>query len=108
VSGPVDFWERSRVGWHAAWYGVLAVTAVAVLALSSAPLADRLTGVAALAAAAALYLAVGARLLGDRCSLPRYAVYAAGTTACLVVLALALSPGSPWHPCSSSSRRPGR
>ncbi|TNM61505.1 sensor histidine kinase [Streptomyces sp. NP160] len=89
----MDFWERSRVGWHAAWYGVLAVTAVAVLALSSAPLAARLTGVAALAAAAALYLVVGTRLLGERCSLARYALYTAGTTACLVVLALVLGPG---------------
>ncbi|TXR52735.1 sensor histidine kinase [Quadrisphaera setariae] len=93
----MDFWERSRVGWHAAWYGVLAVTAVAVLTLSGAPLADRLTGVAALAGAAGLYAAVGTRLLAQSVTGPRavatYAVYTGGVGACLVVLSLALSPG---------------
>lgn len=93
----MDFWERSRVGWHAAWYGVLAVTAVAVLTLSGAPLADRLTGVAALAGAAGLYATVGTRLLAQTAAGPRavatYAVYTGGVSACLVVLSLALSPG---------------
>ncbi|PWJ52870.1 Signal transduction histidine kinase [Quadrisphaera granulorum] len=89
----MDFWERSRVGWHAAWYGVLAVTAVAVLALAGAPLPERLTAVAALTAAAVLYGVVGTPLLTDRCSMPGYALYTAGIAACLVVLSLALSPG---------------
>lgn len=93
----MDFWERSRVGWHAAWYGVLAVTAVAVLTLSGAPLADRLTGVAALAGAAGLYATVGTRLLAQSVTGPRavatYAVYTGGVGTCLVVLSLALSPG---------------
>ncbi|MEH3077117.1 MAG: histidine kinase [Quadrisphaera sp.] len=93
----MDFWERSRVGWHAAWYGVLAVTAVAVLTLSGAPLADRLTGVAALAGAAGLYATVGTRLLAQSVTGPRavatYAIYNGGVSACLVVLSLALSPG---------------
>lgn len=94
-----DFWERSRVGWHAAWYGVLAVTAVAVLALGSAPLDRRLVGAASLAGAAVLYAAVGSRLLGDdealagRGQLGRFSLYAAGVTACLVVLSLAIGPG---------------
>lgn len=95
---PAGFWERSRVGWHAAWYGVLAVTAVAVLALAQAPLADRLVGVCALAAAAGLYALLGVRLLRETDdavpgALARYAAYTGGVTACLVVLSLALSPG---------------
>lgn len=89
----MGFWERTRVGWHTAWYGVLAVTAVAVLSLVQAPLTARLAGVAALAVAAALYRVVGSGLLGERSSLARYAVYTAGTAACLAALALALSPG---------------
>ncbi|MGQ7296291.1 sensor histidine kinase [Quadrisphaera sp. KR29] len=93
MTAPVDYWERSRVGWHAAWYGVLAVTAVAVLALSGAPLAARLTGVGALTAAAVLYLLVGTGLLREGRSLARYTLYTAGTGACLVVLATALGPG---------------
>ena len=100
AAAPGGYWERSRVGWHAAWYGVLGVTAVAALALVRAPLADRLVGVGALAAAAALYALLGARLLaetgevpGQRGSLVRYAAYTAGVGACLAVLSLALSPG---------------
>jgi len=97
---PSGFWERSRVGWHAAWYGVLGVTAVAVLALARAPLADRLVGVAALAAAAGLYAALGVRLLAEtgdvaatRGSLARYAAYTGGVGVCLAALSLALGPG---------------
>ncbi|MBF5082076.1 histidine kinase [Quadrisphaera sp. INWT6] len=100
AAAPSGFWERSRVGWHAAWYGVLGVTAVAVLALAQAPLADRLVGVAALAAAAGLYAGLGARLLAEtgeepptRSSLVRYAGYTGGVGVCLAVLSLALSPG---------------
>jgi len=100
TTAPGGFWERSRVGWHAAWYGVLAVTAVAVLALARAPLGDRLVGVGALAAAAGLYALLGARLLAEtgevvaaRGSLARYAAYTGGVGACLAVLSLALSPG---------------
>lgn len=97
AAAPSGFWERSRVGWHAAWYGVLAVTAVAVLALAQAPLADRLVGVAALAAAAGLYALLGARLLAETEEVPgalrRYAAYTGGIGACLAVLSLALSPG---------------
>ncbi|MBC3762316.1 sensor histidine kinase [Quadrisphaera oryzae] len=93
----MDFFERSRIGWHAAWYGVLGVTALTVAALGSAPPPDRLTAVAALAAAALAYAVLGRKLLGDDDDRPRarvrFAMYAAAVTGCLVVLSVALSPG---------------
>ena len=59
-----DFWERSRVGWHAVYLGLLAVVAVIAAVDSELSPAGRLRSLVLLAAMAAWYLLLGRRVLG--------------------------------------------
>ncbi|MFB9375493.1 sensor histidine kinase [Kineococcus gynurae] len=92
----MTFWERSRIGWHAAWYGVLLITAVAVVVLQGFS-GSGVLAVAVLAAAAGWYALLGVRLLAeDRpgpTSVARYAAYTGGITGCLLGVSLLVGPG---------------
>jgi signal transduction histidine kinase len=63
ATGP-SFWERTRIGWHAAFFVVLGIVALAVLTDGGLRPAQRVGGLAVVAALAAWYALLGRRLLG--------------------------------------------
>jgi signal transduction histidine kinase len=65
---PADtrsMWERSKVGWHLAMYGLLAVVAVSLLANSTLSTSERLGGLALVGVMLASYTMLGRPALGE-------------------------------------------
>jgi signal transduction histidine kinase len=58
-------WERTKVGWHVAMYGLLATVAVSLLIDDSQSTRQTWTGLIVLAALAAAYTVLGRPVLGD-------------------------------------------
>jgi hypothetical protein len=62
-------WERSKVGWHIATYGLLAVIAVSLLAVDGVSERERWIGLALVVILTASYTVLGRPALG-RSALP--------------------------------------
>ncbi|MBD0293246.1 MAG: hypothetical protein ICV70_06700 [Jiangellaceae bacterium] len=59
------FWERSKLGWHAVYLGLLAITAVSTVGNEDLSTGRRVLLVVLLGVMASSYLLVGKRLLGN-------------------------------------------